>query len=244
MRLFISDLHLENPDSIQFQTFEALLACESRRCDEIYLLGDLLEVWIGDDDDGELAQAFTRLLARSSGSCDVFLMHGNRDFLLGERFARAAGVTLLSDPHQLPDGTLLSHGDMFCTDDSEYQQLRAVLRSADWQRDVLSRSLDERRALAQNMREVSRAANANKAANIMDVNPAAVRRFMAEHNSEHLIHGHTHRPGMHRESWGSRAVLGAWEHCGWLLRTQRQDVRLECFPLAGRYETGTGYPAH
>jgi UDP-2,3-diacylglucosamine hydrolase len=158
-------------------------------------------------------------------------MAGNRDFLFGERFGRDAGVNLIADPHPLGGGVLLAHGDAFCTDDVEYQQARLVLRSAEWQQDILARSLAQRRALAEGMRAQSRATNANKAENIMDVSTAEVARVMRDHGAHTLIHGHTHRPGVHAEAWGRRYVLGAWERCGWRIEENDGRFELVCFPL-------------
>jgi UDP-2,3-diacylglucosamine hydrolase len=192
-RLFVSDLHLAAPESPQFQTFAAILERHCDTLDALYLLGDLCEVWVGDDDDGTLA--------------------------------------LIDDPHLLPGGILLAHGDAFCTDDAPYQETRALVRSAAWQNAVLARSLTDRRALASNLREQSAAINANKPENIMDVNADAVTRAMARYGANTLIHGHTHRPGIHRTDSGTRYVLGAWEHCAWLLWEQDRRFTLECRPL-------------
>ena len=246
-RVFISDLHLEDPTQQNFLRFAELLKAESAVADEIYILGDLVEMWVGDDDDSPLAHALAQSLRTAAAQCGVFLMHGNRDFLFGEAFADACNVTLCQDPHVTVDGLLLSHGDVLCTDDAEYQQVRAMFRSSAWQKDILQRPLSERIALGQQLRNQSKAANANKAANIMDVNAAATAQFVAEwlatddrstlqHN---FVHGHTHRPGRHEHAWGQRWVLGAWERCGWLLRQQQDQLRLEVFTLASRYESGS-----
>ena len=237
-RVFLADLHLERPDTAAFRTFNALLEIESRRAEAIYLLGDLCEVWVGDDDDGPLARGLRMALRRASRRSRVFLLHGNRDFLFGHQFALDCGITLRDEPWLLDDGTLLAHGDAFCIEDHAYQALRAEFRSASWQQAVLSRSLEERRALASNLREQSRRTNANKAQNIMDVTVAEVDRVARELGASALIHGHTHRPGRHRHAWGERYVLGAWERCGWLLRAPSgAPMQLECFALTGRYET-------
>ena len=243
MNLFLSDLHLESPETTKFATFGALLRAESTAVEAIYLLGDVCEVWIGDDDDGPLATALVALLRATTRRCPVYLLHGNRDFLIGPQFARATGVTLLDDPHRLPDGTLLSHGDALCIDDEAYQQARRQIRSPQWQREVLNQSLAQRREMAIALRAESRAANANKSENIMDVASREVLRVTGNHAARRLIHGHTHRPGVHRESWGERFVLGSWERCGWLVRQQGQHARLECFPLTGRYENETRHRA-
>lgn len=233
MRLFLSDLHLEDPASTVFRSFSELLARESAHVSAIYLLGDLTEVWVGDDDDGALAVALEEVLRQAARHCRIFLMHGNRDFLLGSAFADRTGCTLLEDPHTLDDHTLLSHGDAFCTDDEAYQQMRTLFRSREWQQDILSRSLQERRALAEQLRAESSQANANKAQNIMDVSLREVDRVATAHGSRRIIHGHTHRPGRHDHPWGRRYVLGAWERCGWLARQAEpgSEPELVCFPL-------------
>jgi UDP-2,3-diacylglucosamine hydrolase len=231
-RLFLSDLHLADPQDRIFRTFAALMAAESGVVDEIYVLGDLCEVWVGDDDDGPLARALVDVLARASSRSHVFVMHGNRDFLFGEAFERDSGIRLIRDPHPLDARTLLSHGDAFCVDDVPYQQVRALVRSSDWQRGVLARPLDERRALARVMREQSASSNATKPEQIMDVSAAEVTRAMAGHGGCRLIHGHTHRPGIHVEPWGRRYVLGAWDRCGWALwEADGGALTLRCLPL-------------
>ncbi len=232
-RLYISDLHLAEPDDARFRALVRLISEASRQGDEIYLLGDLCEVWVGDDDDGPLARALTAALADAARHVRLFVMHGNRDFLFGDGFARAAGATLIPDPHLLDAHTLLSHGDAFCIDDREYQQVRAQLRSPEWQADILRRPLEERRALARGMRAQSAATNANKAENIMDVSTDEVAQVMDRHGARRLIHGHTHRPGIHRHPWGERYVLGAWERCGWYLREDDDGtLNLFCIGIA------------
>ena len=234
MRLFLSDLHLESADTPVFRTFAALMQRASRESESIHILGDLTEVWVGDDDDGPLARALAAVLSDAGEHCRVTLTHGNRDFLMGEAFAAATGVELLADPCLTDDGTLLSHGDGFCIDDEAYQQVRALFRSPEWQRDVLSRSLEERRALAGNLRAQSQATNANKAENIMDVAVREVDRVAAETGARRMVHGHTHRPGRHAHPWGYRYVLGAWERCAWIARQQAPGLEpvLECLPYS------------
>jgi len=233
MRVFLSDLHLEDPDSPTFRTFAMLLERESSQAESLFILGDLTEVWVGDDDDGPLARALRSVLAEASNRCSIYIMHGNRDFLLGESFAVETGVTLINDPLLLSDGTLVAHGDAFCIDDAAYQALREQFRSPSWQREILDQTLEARRGLAMALRTESRKANANKAANIMDVAEQEVARVVAQQGARRLIHGHTHRPGLHTCSWGIRYVLGAWETCGWLARQPQEGMepQLECFPL-------------
>lgn len=239
MRLFLSDLHLENPDSSVFRTFAAIMARESARCRDIYILGDLTEVWVGDDDDGPLAESLRQVLRTATGHTRVHLLRGNRDFLFGQTFADDTGVVLIEDPLLLDDGTLLAHGDAFCIDDEPYQRLRAMLRSEAWQQEVLGQSLEARRALAAGLRAESRASSANKAANIMDVAEREVARVMSGSGAVRLIHGHTHRPGEHAAAWGRRYVLGAWERCAWLGRQHGpgQAPTLECLPLVSPSQT-------
>lgn len=237
-RIFISDLHLDDPLAPAFKRFAESLAVESRRVDEIYILGDLVEMWIGDDDDSNCAKQLRQTLKATVDQLPVYLMHGNRDFLFGETFARDTGVNLIDDPHQTEDGLLLSHGDLLCTDDNDYQNMRVLLRSDAWQADILAKSLEERKAFGQSLRAQSMANNANKASNIMDVNAEATQNLMMKYRADTLIHGHTHRPGCHQQDNFRRLVNGAWERCGWLVRQQDQSLALECFSLAHRYGTG------
>jgi UDP-2,3-diacylglucosamine hydrolase len=158
-------------------------------------------------------------------------MHGNRDFLIGEHFVRSAGCRLLPDPFRLDADTLLAHGDALCVDDVDYQRHRREVRNPAWQQRVLAQSLAERRALAAGLRAESMQEMATKADHIMDVNAEEVARVMREAGARRLIHGHTHRPAVHRARWGTRYVLGAWDRCGWLLRDQDGQAALQCFPL-------------
>ncbi len=203
--------------------------------DAIYVLGDLFEVWVGDDDDRPIANRVRDALAAAARHCRIFVMRGNRDFLFGERFADDTGATLLPDPALAEvDGErlLLAHGDAYCTGDAEYQRVRAQLRSAAWRRDVLSKSLADRRALAAKMRAASMAANANKPDNIMDVAGQAVEDALRHAGVETLIHGHTHRPAIHNLRGGRRRiVLGDWNRCAWKLTLRGGDAALTCFAL-------------
>jgi UDP-2,3-diacylglucosamine hydrolase len=186
-----------------------------RDCDALYILGDLFEAWIGDDDDAPLASRVRALLsAFTRAGPTLYLMRGNRDFLLGERFCHEVGATLLPDPSVVAlcgQPTLLMHGDSLCIDDTEYQAFRHSVRNATWQQDVLARSLEERRALARQLRGASGALKSNKAEDIMDVNRGEVARLMVEHGVRQMIHGHTHRPARHEEPTGTRWVLGQWD---------------------------------
>ncbi len=227
--LLISDLHL-HPGAPEI-TEGFLRWLEERACgsDALYILGDFFEAWIGDDlldlagvdpsGNADLAARIARALKRlAEDGTTIFLMHGNRDFLLGERFAREAGATLLEDPSVVQLGgkpVLLMHGDSLCTRDEAYQTFRTQARHPLWQQQVLSMPIDQRVALASQLRAQSGEANSNKAEDIMDVTPEEVVKVMAEHGVTTLIHGHTHRPAAHElEVDGEpaqRIVLGDWQ---------------------------------
>lgn len=233
--LFISDLHIDESRPRVLAGLERLVDTDARDVDMLVILGDLVEVWVGDDDDGAVADGVRGVLSSAAERCPVFVMHGNRDFLLGERFATDTGVTLLDDPTTIDiDGqpVLTAHGDAYCTRDTAYQRMRATFRSPTWQSTVLASSLDERRSLAASLRAQSMAANENKADNIMDVTPEAVDDALDQTGAELMVHGHTHRPGIHDLGGGRRrVVLGDWDRCGWKLLIDRGDLALSCFPL-------------
>lgn len=206
-----------------------------RHCDALYILGDLFEAWIGDDDDSILAAHAANLLrAFSADGPALFLMHGNRDFLLGRGFCARVGAILLPDPTIIDlygTPTLLMHGDSLCTDDVHYQQFRKQARMADWQADMLGRGLAERRELAVRLRALSREALSNMAADIVDVTPDEVTRVMVEHRVKQLIHGHTHRPAHHALANGERWVLGDWSERGWAIEASSNGLVLHDFPI-------------
>ncbi|MGM0926588.1 MAG: UDP-2,3-diacylglucosamine diphosphatase [Pseudomonadota bacterium] len=227
--LLISDLHL-HPGAPEI-TEGFLRWLEERTCgsDALYILGDFFEAWIGDDlldlagvdpsGNADLATRITKALRRlADDGTKIFLMHGNRDFLLGERFAREAGATLLDDPSVVELGgkpVLLMHGDSLCTRDEAYQAFRAQARHPLWQEQVLSMPIEQRVALASQLRAQSGEANSNKAEDIMDVTPEEVVKVMAKHGVTTLIHGHTHRPAVHElevdDQPARRIVLGDWQ---------------------------------
>ncbi len=233
--LLISDLHVDDTRGAVLAGLRRLVDAEAANVDALYILGDLVEVWVGDDDDGPLALAIREILAEASRRCRLYVMHGNRDFLYGPRFAADTGATLLDDPSIVEiDDTrvLLAHGDAYCTRDVEYQRLRALFRSSAWQTEVLSSTLEERRTLAASLRAKSNAANENKAANIMDVTPDSIVQAMDDAGVSLMVHGHTHRPGIHDLKHGRRRiVLGDWGRCGWKLRLAHGEAELTCFPL-------------
>lgn len=234
--LLISDLHLSEETPAIEAGFFSFLARE-QGADRLFILGDFFEAWVGDDDDADLASRVTSALADFSRSgTELFIARGNRDFMLGEQFAAATGASLLADETVLTlagEPTLLMHGDTLCTDDTDYQALRSMLHNPAWQADMLAKPLAERRALAQQLRTMSKAAASNKAEDIMDVNPEAVTAAMQRTGVTRLIHGHTHRPNTHAVSCGERIVLGDWtEVRGWCVRiTNDTAPQLESFPL-------------
>lgn len=217
--LFISDLHLDPSRPEIIATFRRFIAEEAVNADTLYILGDLFEAWIGDDADDETGKQFMdamRPLREARKPC--FYMHGNRDFLLGERFARESGMTLLPDPSVINlygTPTLLMHGDTLCTDDVAYQAFRRQIRSAEWQRQFLSQGIEKRQAFATQARnESQRHTRDSSNAAIMDVNQQAVEAAMKSAKVQRLIHGHTHRPATHsfdlNNAPATRIVLGDW----------------------------------
>jgi UDP-2,3-diacylglucosamine hydrolase len=238
--LFISDLHLDSRRPAITALFLEFLEQRAADAEALYILGDLFEVWIGDDDDEPLGKEIASALKTlNQRGVPLYLMHGNRDFLLGEGFAAVSGAKLLPqavvvDLYSTP--TLIMHGDSLCTDDVEYQTLRSRVRSPQWQAQILSLPLPQRREIAKQLRDKSQQVTLTKAADITDVNPAAVIATLREHGVCHLIHGHTHRPGIHQwESNGAtlqRIVLGDWYEQGSVLCCDATGCRLENLSLS------------
>jgi UDP-2,3-diacylglucosamine hydrolase len=232
--LFISDLHLDPARPGVTRALADFLQQHSD-CESLYILGDLFEAWVGDDDDSSLAVQVRGLLRDfSAAGPALYIMRGNRDFLLGEAFCGTVGAQLLDDPtpidlHGVP--TLLMHGDSLCTADSDYQDFRTTVTDPVWQTRVLARSLDQRRGLAAELRAMSGEANSNKAADIMDVTRDEVEKVMRAHGVRQLIHGHTHRPTRHEEVSGVRWVLGDWDTQGWAIEAARNKVNLYNFVI-------------
>ena len=216
--LFISDLHLDESRPEIVDLFERFLQTEARGADALYILGDLFESWIGDDDDSPLAERVARALrALSESGVPIYFMRGNRDFVLGRDFARKAGMTILDDPTIIQlngEPVLLMHGDTLCTDDVDYQKFRRIMHNRWFQRVALALPLSIRRRIAGRLRGQSQKHVARKAETIMDVNQAAVEAAMRTHGVRLLIHGHTHRPATHRFDMdgqtAERVVLGDW----------------------------------
>lgn len=219
--LFVSDLHLDPAHPGALARFLDFVERRALGAETLYVLGDLFEAWIGDDeDDPGIAPVRDALAQLHETGVRCAFMHGNRDFLIGEKFTADTGCELLEDYALIElagERVLLTHGDLLCTDDEPYQALRATVRDPAWQREFLAKPLDERRALARELRERSQSETASKPEDIMDVNQQAVERALRRYEATTLIHGHTHRPGVHRFDLDGaparRIVLGAWyEH--------------------------------
>ena len=238
--LFISDLHLDPLRPGITRLFGHFLEREARTADALYILGDLFEAWVGDDDPSDTGEFVAAHLAALSGrGVPVYFMHGNRDFLLGADYARRAGMQLLADPTVIDlhgRRALLMHGDTLCTGDLAYQQFRMQTRDPAWQARFLSQPLGARLAFAQQARAASQARqgdlrDAGTMETITDVAPGAVHDAFLGHGVDLLIHGHTHRPAVHALDVDGRActriVLGDWYEQGSVLRADRDGVRLE-----------------
>ncbi len=216
--LFVSDVHLNDARANIVRAFLEFLDQKARHADALFILGDLFDAWLGDDDDDpphlEISDALAALTATG---LPVSVVQGNHDFLLGEKFAQRSGCTLLGD-HTVIDvygiSTLIMHGDTLCTRDVDYQNFRKMTRDPSVQKMFLSMSLDERAEKAANIRRETQKDVALKTDEIMDVTPEAVDEIMRKHEVRHLIHGHTHRPAIHEftldDREATRIVLGDW----------------------------------
>ncbi|WP_422731988.1 UDP-2,3-diacylglucosamine diphosphatase [Leclercia pneumoniae] len=237
--LFIADLHLQTEEPAITAGFLRFLLGEAKNADALYILGDLFEAWIGDDDPNPLHReiaAAIRALVNAGTPC--FFIHGNRDFLIGQRFARESGMTLLPEEQVLDlygRKVLIMHGDTLCTDDTGYLAFRAKVHTPWIQTLFLALPLFIRNRIAAKMRAGSKAANSSKSMTIMDVNPQAVVRVMEKHQVHWLIHGHTHRPDVHNlivhGEPAHRVVLGAWHTEGSMVKVTPDGVELIAFPF-------------
>ena len=237
MILLISDLHLEEQRPDITRAFLALLDGRARAAESLYILGDFFEAWIGDDAMSPFQLSICKALrALSDGGTQVFLMHGNRDFMVGKAFCKAAGCTLLKDPSVVQlngEPVLLMHGDSLCTRDEAYMRMRRYLRNPLTLWVLRHLPLGTRHKLARKLRNESRAQTRMKANDIVDVTPEEIPRIMAQYGVRTLIHGHTHRPAIHKLLVGNdaakRIVLGDWDRQGWALQVDEQGFQLAAF---------------
>lgn len=236
--LFISDLHLSAGHTHSIAAFQRFIASLAPQAEALYILGDLFEYWAGDDDshDPFHAQVISALNGLAAHDIKVYLMHGNRDLLMGDALAQACHATLLPDPTLLDlygTPTLITHGDKLCTDDVEYQKFRAQVHSAEFQKNFLAQPLAARKAYIEQLRQQSTSAKQSKDSAIMDVNDDAVGALLREYRYPRLIHGHTHRPdrhehvvdGHHCERW----VLSDWDQQTSALRCDALGCRSVSF---------------
>ena len=236
--LFISDLHLEAERPDIGNQFIRFLQTDATEAEALYILGDLFEAWVGDDDPNAY-YAIIKLAIRKlvDSGIPVYFMHGNRDFMIGTKFANETGVKILKDPYPVRmygQKALLCHGDAMCTDDVQYQRVRSMTRDPVWQQSMLTKPLKERLRIAEEARRQSLEQTLNLSMDIMDVNQGAVIRTINEHGVDVLLHGHTHRPDIHTVDLGNRKakriVLGDWYTQGSLVRWDLRGPKLEVMP--------------
>jgi len=237
-RLFVSDVHLDAGAPEGVEQFLDFLRTQAADAEALYILGDLFEVWVGDDDpDPTKARVCEALRALTANGVGCFVLHGNRDFLIGRDFCRRTGSRLLADPVVADlDGerVLLTHGDALCTDDHSYQELRSSVRTPDWQRRFLALPLADRELIANQARAGSKDHTSRTIPNIMDVNQDAVSTAYRATRVRRIIHGHTHRPGVHDTAIegepAQRMVLGAWYEQGSYIRYENGSYELRELP--------------
>jgi UDP-2,3-diacylglucosamine hydrolase len=245
--LFVSDIHLSPALPATTHAFLAFLQTQAKHAQQLYLLGDVFEYWAGDDDadDPYHRRILAALREVTDAGVHVFWIGGNRDFLVGDSFAHAAGLTLLPDPHVIEIANqriVLTHGDAWCTDDAAYMAFRKQVRDPQWQQQFLAQPLAQRKQIVEAMRMGSKEAQRGKSMEIMDVNAEAIAGMFASCGADIMIHGHTHRPALHRPSVEGRAclryVLPDWDcegeasRGGWLALTE--DGELHRLDVQGR----------
>lgn len=227
---FISDLHLEQNKPHLTKAFENFINSKINSRDELFILGDFFEQWIGDDNEDSFIKSIKNILkAKTARGLKIHFMHGNRDFLIGDKFCEEVGVKLLDDPFIINlngKKVMLMHGDSLCTDDKAYQDFRNLVRNKDWQEDFLSKDLMERKEVAKNLREISSLENKSKDEAIMDVNQNEVLKVIRNYSIDVLIHGHTHRPCIHDENGVPRMVLGDWGDFLWFIESSKGNLNL------------------
>lgn len=231
----ISDIHLDENVPSTAAAFINYLEHLPADTESLYMLGDVFELWIGDDNSSEFLDNIVYHLAQlKHRGIALFIMHGNRDFLIGAAFCEKANACLLEDEHIIHQGSqsyLLMHGDSLCTDDIEYMAFRETMRNPDTQAFLLSKPLSERIDMAKALRQQSKSMNSNKAEDIMDVNADAVNEVLAKHRVNTLIHGHTHRPAIHHNAAQTRIVLGDWHASGWEVVLDNNHYQLNEFTI-------------
>ena len=214
--LIIADLHLTQVEIDKIKLFDQFCTEYASQVDQLFILGDLFNTWIGDDISLNTYQSIATILNKLTKTTQVFVMAGNRDFLLSKKLLQPFNIQLLPDNTLIQIDTiqlLLAHGDQLCTDDIKYQQFRALVRSNQWQNDFLSKTLAERQAIVLSLRDRSKMAMQEKQEAIMDVNPNTVSTTFKQFNAPIIVHGHTHREAIHNEAKGKhRIVLGAWHN--------------------------------
>ena len=236
---FISDLHLNEDRPDITKAFLNFLENTARKAEKLYILGDLFEAWIGDDNQNEFISEIQNALIKINKTTKVFFMHGNRDFLIGPEFASSAGMEILNDPvveEMFGNPVLLMHGDLLCIEDIDYQKFRKVSRDIKWQTEFLNKSLGERRRIAQDLRSASKEATGQKKEEIMDVSESEVIKMIRESSVNLLIHGHTHRPNSHNidveNHTAKRIVLGDWDEYGWYIWMDSNSCELNKFSIS------------
>ena len=236
--LFISDLHLEADRPDIGEQFLKFLETDAAEADDLYILGDLFEAWVGDDDPNTHYFTIKRALRKLVDSgVPVYFMHGNRDFMVGREFANETGVKILKDPYKTRmygQKVLLSHGDKLCTDDAQYQKIRKMTRDPEWQASMRAKPLKDRLRMAAEARRQSLEQTLNMSLEIMDVNQDTVVEVIRKNNVDILLHGHTHRPAVHTVDLGKRKaqriVLGDWYKQGSVVRWDSRGPKLEAMP--------------
>ena len=236
---FISDLHLQESRPDITKAFLDFLDDTASKAEKLYILGDLFEAWIGDDDQNNFISEIQAALLKTNKTTKIFFLHGNRDFLIGTKFASSSGFELLHDPtieEMFGNNVLLMHGDLLCTEDRDYQAFRKTSRDPKWQDEFLNKSIQERQEIALNLRTISKEATEIKKDEIMDVSTTEVIRIMEESSVNLLIHGHTHRPKSHKikvnDQPAERIVLGDWDAYGWYIWMDSSSCELKNFSIS------------
>ena len=232
--IFISDLHLDKDRPKVIRYFIDFLNNLESDIESLYILGDFVEYWVGDDDPGDGLEEVFNSIKKKSNSIPIYFMHGNRDFMISEKFCNHHGMKFLKDPTKIKlhgKKILLMHGDTLCIDDIEYQKFRTMVRSPLWQNEMLKKSLEERINLAKMLRAKSLSETGTKDEVIMDVNNDEVISQLKKHNVDMIIHGHTHRPNIHKiiseDREYKRIVLGDWYDKSFILRISDGEIIID-----------------